>query len=60
MKERLAPGWWVFYLLWCCMDLCWSAKDITKDDWFNLAIDGFLAVLFFFAAHFTWEKGYYE
>lgn len=59
MRDRLFLGWWILFLLWCCVDLCWSVVDVHKHSWFELAIDGPFTVVFFFAAHFSWEKEYY-
>lgn len=60
MSGRLYVGLWVWYTLFTCLNVFWVFVDINGHDWWAFAIDTPLTLLFFIAAHHTWEKGYYE
>jgi hypothetical protein len=60
MRDRLPLGWWWLSFAWCIWNVICTYTDIRYHEWVSLCIDGPLAVLFFFAAHLSWEEEYYQ
>lgn len=55
MKKLLPPAWAV-ELGVCITFVLWTYVDINKGDWTGFAMDLPISILWFFFAHFSWER----